>query len=69
MLEFEIETPLKKLIRWERELTYMFDSDYRVAMALLEKIRSEGTVMLMEEDKLIETYKHQNTNQNDEKTK
>ena len=42
----------------------MFDSDFRVAMALLEMIRKEGSNMLIEEDKLIETYKKLNTNEN-----
>jgi hypothetical protein len=35
----EIKT-LSDLIKYERELTRMFDSDYRVAMALLETIRN-----------------------------
>lgn len=30
---------LKELIKLETELTIMFDSDIRVAMALLDKIR------------------------------
>ncbi len=35
----EIKT-LNDLIKYERELTRMFDSDTRVAMALLETIRN-----------------------------
>lgn len=31
---------LHELIKFERELTYMFDSDVRVALALLEVIRT-----------------------------
>lgn len=64
MEDFEKKTPLKKLIELERDLTQMFDSDFRVAMALLEMIRKEGSNMLIEEDKLIETYKKLNTNEN-----
>ena len=35
----EINT-LNDIIKYEKELTLMFDSDTRVAMALLEKIRN-----------------------------
>jgi hypothetical protein len=31
---------LNDIIKYEKELTIMFDSDVRVAMALLEKIRN-----------------------------
>ena len=33
------EEKLDKLLKLEKELTIMFDSDIRVAMALLEEIR------------------------------
>ena len=33
-------TPLQELLKLESDLTYMFDSDQRVAMALLEHIRN-----------------------------
>ena len=34
-----MKTPLQKLLEYESELTHMFESDVRVAMALLYYIR------------------------------
>lgn len=44
-------TPFKELVKLESDLTNMFDSDNRVAMAILEHIRTN-------KDKLIEQEKH-----------
>ena len=46
-------TPIRELLKWESDLTQMFDSDQRVAMALLEKIRSSRKEMLEKEKEVI----------------
>jgi hypothetical protein len=55
------KTPLQKILEYEKELTYMFDSDVRVGLALLEYIR-ENSVKYSEEER-------QSIQKNDEKTK
>ena len=47
------KTPLRELLDWESNLSQMFDSDHRIAMALLEKIRTERKEMLEKEDQLF----------------
>jgi hypothetical protein len=44
-----MKTPLQKLLEYESDLTNMFDSDTRVAMALLYYIRTNRKKMLDEE--------------------
>lgn len=34
-------TPIRELLKWESDLTQMFDSDQRVAMAHVEKLLAE----------------------------
>jgi hypothetical protein len=52
-------TGLQKIIKLESDLTHMFDSDQRVAMAVLEHIRTNKKSMLEEEEQLIvETLKN-----------
>ena len=45
-----MKTPLQEILKLESDLTHMFDSDQRVAMALLEHIRNNKKEML-EKDK------------------
>ena len=50
-------TPLQELLKLESDLTYMFDSDERVAMALLEHIRNNKKAMLeKDKDVIINAY-------------
>ena len=42
-------TPLQEILKVEADLTLMFDSDERVAMALLEHIRTNRKEMLDKE--------------------
>jgi hypothetical protein len=50
-----MKTPLHELLDFESELTRMFDSDERVAMAILDKIRASRKEMLEKErDVMIE---------------
>ena len=42
-------TPLQELLDWEANLSQMFDSDQRIAMAVLEKIRTNRKEMLEKE--------------------
>ena len=44
-----MKTPLQELLEYESDLTNMFDSDTRVAMALLYYIRTNRKKMLGEE--------------------
>lgn len=44
-----MKTPLHELLDLESELTRMFDSDERVAMAILDKIRTTRREMLEKE--------------------
>lgn len=44
-----MKSPIQKLVKLESDLTNMLDSDKRVAMALLEYIRSNRKDMLEEE--------------------
>ena len=48
-----MKTPLQELIKLESDLTQMFDSDERVAMALLEHIRTNRKEMLEKEKEQI----------------
>ena len=45
-------TPIQELLKLESDLTHMFDSDQRVAMALLEFIR-ENRNSLLEKEKEV----------------
>ena len=44
-----MKTPLQELFQYESDLTHMFDSDVRVAGAILEYIRTNKKDMLEEE--------------------
>ena len=46
-----MKTPLQELFEYESDLTNMFDSDVRVARALLEYIRTNKKDMLEKEKK------------------
>jgi hypothetical protein len=47
------QTPLQEFLKLESDLTHMFDSDQRVAMALLEKIRTDRKALLEKEKEVI----------------
>ena len=47
-----MKTPIQELIQYESDLTNMFDSDVRVAGALLEYIRNNKKDMLEKEKEL-----------------
>ena len=49
-----MKTPMQELLKLESDLTHMFDSDERVAMALLEHIRVNRKEMLEKEREVIE---------------
>ncbi len=51
--EREMKTPLQELLKLESDLTRMFDSDERVAMAILEHIRNNKKEMLEKEKALL----------------
>ena len=54
-----MKTPLQELFEYESDLTNMFDSDVRVAGALLEHIRTNKKDMLeKEKEVIIETSKN-----------
>jgi len=57
-----MKTPMQELLKLESDLTHMFDSDLRVAMALLEHIRTNGNKMLEKEKEVMVdfTYKCRN---------
>jgi len=44
-----MKTPMQEILKLELDLTRMFDSDKRVAMALLEHIRNNKKEMLEKE--------------------
>ena len=48
-----MKTPLQELLQYESDLTNMFDSDVRVAGALLEYIRNNKKDMLIKEYTVI----------------
>ncbi len=48
-----MKTPMQELLKLESDLTHMFDSDQRVAMALLDHIRTNGNKMLEKEKALL----------------
>ena len=48
-----MKTPLQELIQYESDLTHMFDSDVRVAGAILEYIRTNKKDMLEKEKELL----------------
>ena len=48
-----MKTPLQELLKLESDLTRMFDSDKRVAMALLEHIRNNKKAMLDKDEEVI----------------
>ena len=48
-----MKTQLQEILNLEAELTQMFDSDERVAMALLEHIRTNRKEMLEKEKEMI----------------
>ena len=47
-----MKTPLQELFEYESDLTHMFDSDVRVAGAILEYIRTNKKDMLKKEKEL-----------------
>lgn len=51
--QWDNQTPLQKLIQYESDLTRMFDSDVRVAGAILEYIRTNKKDMLEKEKEVI----------------
>ena len=51
--EKKMKTPIQELLKLESDLTQMFDSDHRVAMAILEKIRSSHKDLLDKEKEVI----------------
>ena len=52
-----MKTPLQELFQYESDLTHMFDSDVRVAGAILEYIRSNKKDMLEKEQVLFNFIK------------
>jgi ElaB/YqjD/DUF883 family membrane-anchored ribosome-binding protein len=48
-------SPFKELVKLESDLTNMFDSDTRVAMAILEHIRTNKHSLIEEEKDIINT--------------
>jgi hypothetical protein len=48
----EMKTPLQELLQYESDLTNMFDSDVRVAGAMLEYIRTNKKDLLEKEKKV-----------------
>ena len=49
-----MKTPMQELLKLESDLTHMFDSDERVAMAILDHIRVNRKKMLEKEREVIE---------------
>ncbi len=49
----EMKTPLQELLQYESDLTNMFDSDVRVAGAMLEYIRTNKRDMLKKEQTIF----------------
>lgn len=52
-----MKTPLEELLEYESDLTNMFDSDVRVAGAMLEYIRTNKRDMLEKEQVLFNFIK------------
>ena len=52
-----MKTPLQELLEYESDLTNMFDSDVRVAGAMLEYIRTNKKDMLEKEQVLFNFIK------------
>lgn len=52
----DMKTPLQELLEWESNLSQMFDSDQRIAMAVLTYIRDNREEMI-EKNKLIKKIK------------
>ena len=52
-----MKTPLQELLQYESDLTNMFDSDVRVAGALLEYIRTNKKDMLEKEQAIFDIKK------------
>lgn len=50
-----MKTPLQELLEWESNLSQMFDSDQRIAMAVLTYIRDNREEMIEKENHLIKT--------------
>jgi hypothetical protein len=48
-----MKTPMQELLKLESDLTRMFDSDERVAMAILEHIRNNKKAMLDKEEEVM----------------
>ena len=48
-----MKTPLQELLQYESDLTNMFDSDARVAGAILEYIRTNKKDLLEKEKELL----------------
>ena len=48
-----MRTPMEELLKLESDLTRMFDSDERVAMAILEHIRNNKKAMLEKEKEVM----------------
>jgi hypothetical protein len=53
-----MKTPIQELLKLESDLTHMFDSDQRVAMAILEHIRNNKKEMLEKEKENNMTEKY-----------
>ena len=53
-----MKTPLQELFEYESDLTNMFDSDVRVAGALLEHIRTNKKDMLEKEKEMWRDLKN-----------
>jgi len=49
-----MKTPMQELLKLESDLTHMFDSDERIAMAILDHIRANRKKMLEKEREVIE---------------
>ena len=49
-----MKTPMQELLKLESDLTHMFDSDERVAMAILDHIRANRKKILEKEREVIE---------------
>lgn len=47
----KLTTPLREIIEFETSCSYMFDSDHRIAMALLDYVRKNKTEFLEKERK------------------
>ena len=63
-------TSLQILLQHEKDLTRMYDSDTKVALAILDTIRKTGTQLIQDEKHIIEEafedgiWHHENTGLN-----